>query len=474
VRPLSIRLRLSLLVSGLTLTIIVALSVSAYIEFRESLLGNIDTTLRAMSEGMRATLDGEQTPEDRKAELHAIAGYGQSGHHGQYRIWTDGTETDFFASGSPEDPLEPQLLHPPADKRPDVGDLSLFDVPVNMESGRRHILRTLWMRHTSGGRVVNILVALSSDYVYHEVGEFLQLLLILGGSVALLASLLMPRIIAWGLRSISLAGAQLEQITHRSLGQEDLAMGDVPVELRPFKASLQGMLMRLNDAMRRQEQLTADVAHELRTPLAIIKSTLQTLRMRPRDATAYEEGIDDALQDVERMEHLMEQILSLARLDAATEVPNPAEVRLDTLLGSLADVFNDRARQQGASVVYADGAVISVRGDETELRQLFSNLLDNALRYGPPKGVVRIALQEGPQQWATVCVHDEGGAIPPESLPCLFDRFYRVDSSRSQASGGSGLGLAIVREIVQRHHGDIQITSDGQSGTSVVVHLPRS
>lgn len=473
-KPLSIRLRLSLMVSGLTLAIIIVLSVSAYIEFKESLLGNIDATLRAMAEGMCATLDGEETSEGRKAELRAIAGYGRSERHGRYRIWTDDAENDLFASESPGEPLEPQLLHPPADKRPEVGDMSLFDVPVDVESGRTHMLRMLWTRHASRGQEVNIIVALSSSYVYHEVGEFLRLLLILGGSVALLAFLLMPRIIAWGLSSISRTGAQLEQITYRSLGQEYLTMGDVPVELRPFKASLQGMLMRLNDAMQRQERLTADVAHELRTPLAIIKSTLQTLRIRPRDVATYEEGIDDALQDVERMERLMEQILSLARLDVATEASHPVEVRLDVLLESLVSVFNERAKRQGASVICAAGAAVSVRGDEAELRQLFSNLLDNALRYGPPKGVVRVTLQDGPQQWATACVHDEGGSIPPESLPCLFDRFYRVDGSRSQTSGGSGLGLAIVREIVQRHHGDIQIVSDPQSGTSVVVRLPRS
>jgi len=474
VKPLSIRLQLSLMVSFLTLAIITVLSIVAYIEFKESLLGNVDATLKAMAEGIRATLDGAESPESCEAEFRAITGYGDSGRHGRYRIWVDASEKDLFVSGSSDDPLEQQLLHPPADKQPDVGDPSLFNVVVSTESGKKHMLRTLWVRHAWNQGVVNILVALSSSYVYHEVGEFLRLLLILGGSVTLLALLLVPGIISWGLRSITRAGAQLGQITYRSLGQENQTMGDVPMELSPFRSSLHLMLARLNEAMRRQEQLTADVAHELRTPLAIIKSTLQTLRIRPRDAAEYEEGIDDALQDVKRMEQLMEQLLSLARLDTADEGPNSMRIRLDVLLESLADVFNDRARRQGASVVYADGGAISVQGDETELRQLFSNLLDNALRYGRPKGVVRITLQDGPGPWVTACVHDEGGTISPENLPHLFDRFYRVDPSRSQTSGGTGLGLAIAREIVRRHHGDIGIASDPQTGTSVVVHLPRS
>ena len=111
-------------------------------------------------------------------------------------------------------------------------------------------------------------------------------------------------------------------------------------------------------------------------------------------------------------------------------------------------------------------------GDEGQLRQLFDNLLDNALRYGPAGGTVRIALDDETDHRITVSVHDEGGRIPPEALSHLFERFYRVDSSRAQASGGSGLGLAIVREIVGRHDGEVEITSDPQTGTRVAVHLP--
>jgi signal transduction histidine kinase len=246
------------------------------------------------------------------------------------------------------------------------------------------------------------------------------------------------------------------------------------VELQPFQAALDDMLARLNAAMRQQEQFTADAAHELRTPLAIMKSTLQTLQMRPRTVAEYRESLDDALRDIDRMEQLVQQLLTLARLDSTNRTSDFTDVRLDVLLKSLADVFADRAERQGAHIACTDHEGVRVRGDETELWQLFSNLLDNALRYGPSDGVVRISLQDGPDRWVTACVHDDGGGIPPEKLPRLFDRFYRVDSSRSQASGGSGLGLAIVREIVQRHHGEIEITSDPQSGTSVIVRLPRS
>lgn len=473
-KPLSIRLQLSLMVSLLTLLIITVLSIAAYIEFEESLLGNIDTTIRYMGEAILAELEEEGVSrENQEAAFRAITGYSSAEYTSQCRIWMEGSEKDLFTSDSPGATLAPRLRQPPAEEQPEVGDTSLFNVAGDAESRRKDALRVIWMRHPLHEQVVNVLVARSSDQVYHELGEFLQLLLVTGGSITLIALLLVPRIISWGLRPITDAGGQLEQITRRSLGQEGRILGDVPVELRPFESALDGMLARLNTAMKQQEQLTADVAHELRTPLAIMKSTLQTLRMQPRMAGEYEEGVDDALRDIDRMGQLVGQLLTLARLDAVDKVPDPAEVRLDILLESLAEAFGGRAEQQGASVVYTNGEAACIQGDETELRQLFSNLLDNALRYGPPKGTVRITLQDGPSPWVTACVHDQGGTIPPGDLPHLFDRFYRVDSSRSQSSGGAGLGLAIAREIVLRHHGDIAITSDSQVGTSVVIRFPR-
>jgi two-component system heavy metal sensor histidine kinase CusS len=474
VRPLSIRLQLSLATSLLTLVIITVLSVAAYIDFEESLLSNIDATLQYMGEVILAELvEQGVSPENREAAFRAITGHGTTEYAGRCRVWMDGSQMDVFASDPPGTPSAQGLLHPPADKRPDLGSPSLFNIPGSAESGRRNRLRAMWMRRALPEGNVNILVTRSINYAYHELGEFLRLLLVLGGSITLIALFLTPKIISWGLRPITQAGGRLEQITHRSFGHEEPVMGEVPMELRPFKSALDAMLSRLNKAMRQQEQFTADAAHELRTPLAIMKSTLQILHMQPRTAAEYEQAADDVLQDVDRMEQLVNQLLTLARLDAMDRVPDPVEVRLDMLLGSLAEVFGSRAGRQGASVVYTGDGAVSIEGDETELQRLFSNLLDNALRYGPPKGTIHIILQDGPGPCATVCVHDEGGNIPPEKLPRLFDRFYRVDSSRSQASGGAGLGLAIAREIVLRQHGDITMTSDPQAGTSVIVRLPR-
>ncbi len=376
-RPLSIRLQLSLLMSLLTLVIIAVLSIAASIEFKESLLGNIDATLKAMGEGIRAQLD-EQGDVDYETELQAIVGYGSPGYAAECRVWTDSEPNDLFTTGSAGKALPQEFLHPSAGKQPQVGGFGLFDIPDHTPTGRAYRFRTLWMRQVSGQQIINVLVARSSNHVHHEVVEFLQLLLWFGGGIMLTALVLVPRIVSWGLRPISYAGRQLDQITHRNLQEESQTMGPVPTELQPFKSALDGMLVRLNKAVQQQKQLTADVTHELRTPLAIMKSTLQTLRMKPRTVAECEEGMDDALRDMGRMEQLVAQLLTLARLDTVDEVANPAEVRLDLLLESLAEVFDSRAEPQGARVVFVEGPAVSVCGDENELRQLFTNLLDNA------------------------------------------------------------------------------------------------
>jgi len=144
------------------------------------------------------------------------------------------------------------------------------------------------------------------------------------------------------------------------------------------------------------------------------------------------------------------------------------------LLGEIAKTYDEKVRPSGGKVLFEESSTTTVRGNLDELARLFNNVLENAVRYGPPGGTTRIALEGGPDGYATACIHDEGGNIPPEALPYLFDRFYRVDHSRSSSTGGAGLGLAIAREIVRRHNGEISITSDARSGTLVHIRLPRA
>jgi len=460
--------RLSFPVCFVLVTTIVIVSIVAYVELEEALLRNIDPTLKAMAEGILADLDEPESYEAHQAEFRSIAGYTGEQYSNRYRIWMDGSNDELFASDSSAETEGRLLINLPASDRPEVGEFTFFN--LNHE---KYKYRAVWTRRSFEQGVANILVASSSYYTYHEMEEFLQMLLILGGSLLLVTLLLVPLIVAWGMRPIDRVATVLRQITHKNVGKENLEIQEVPRELLPFVEALNGMLARLDKAIQLQKQFTADASHELRTPLAVIKSTIQTTRMTDRQEADYIKALDDALQDVNRMERLIEQLLCLARVDEGRDLPNSAPVALDALLAHLAEIFDARAMQQGGKVIFESSPTTRVKGNESELSQLFTNVLDNAVKYGPPNSTVCISLKHLPDGYVTVCVHDEGGKIPSVALARLFDRFYRVDSSRSRATGGAGLGLAIAQEIAHRHGGKIDVTSEPSKGTSVFVRLPR-
>ena len=312
----------------------------------------------------------------------------------------------------------------------------------------------------------------SVHHVEHEMAEFLKVLLVEGACMVIGGTVLGTLIVLWGLRPIRRTADRLRGITHRNLGRERLEDVRAPSELGPFIASVSEMLARLNQVLERQRQFTADASHELRTPLALAKSTLQAARTRPRDPAAYRQAIDETLGDLDRMERLMCQLLVLARMDESDRAPEAADVPLDAVLARVAAEGGAAAVQAGSRVVLEAAPPLRVRGSEEQLVQLFGNLVENAVVHGPPGGPVRILLSDEGNGRCAVCIHDEGGAIPPEVLPHLFDRFYRSDASRTRTTGGAGLGLAIAREIARRHGGDIVITSSPATGTRVVVSLP--
>ena len=234
------------------------------------------------------------------------------------------------------------------------------------------------------------------------------------------------------------------------------------------------MLDRLRRAFETQEQFIADASHELRTPLAVAKSSLQAAAVKGGAVDDLQQAIRDALEDLSRMQHVTEQLLMLARLGRDSNTQEAVEdIELRPLLARLAQRYEALAGRTGGDVVVMDVPHATIPGHTTMLESLFGNLIENAIVHGPPSGTVTIrgAVESGDA--VTVCVHDEGGAVSPEELPHLFDRFYRTDRSRSRHTGGTGLGPAIAREITLRHEGKIWMESSPDNGTQVLVRLPR-
>ncbi|MDH4292086.1 MAG: ATP-binding protein, partial [Dehalococcoidia bacterium] len=215
---------------------------------------------------------------------------------------------------------------------------------------------------------------------------------------------------------------------------------------------------------------TSDASHELRTPLAVIEAESTLALQKERPPSDYRQSLETISQESRQMSSLIDQLLTLARADAGKEQWNFTEVNLGKLISNLSTDIEVLCQEKGLSFQLGQAQDLVVKGDEARLRELFMNLLDNAIRYTPSPGTISVSLhREG--QMAVVAITDTGIGIPAEDIPFIFERFYRVDKSRSRVEGGSGLGLAISRHIAEAHEGKIEVESQVGSGSTFSVWL---
>jgi heavy metal sensor kinase len=242
-------------------------------------------------------------------------------------------------------------------------------------------------------------------------------------------------------------------------------------ELGRLAATLNEMIGRLEKAFQRQKQFTSDASHELRTPLAVIEAESTLALEKERSSSDYQESLEIISQESKQMSSLIDKLLTLARADAGKEQWNFAEVDLSKLITNLSTDVEILCQEKGLSFQLGQTQDLVVKGDEARLRELFMNLLDNAIRYTPAPGTVSVSFRrEG--QMAVVAIMDTGIGIPAEDIPFIFERFYRVGKSRSRTEGGSGLGLAICQHIAEVHGGKIEVESQVGAGSTFSVWLP--
>lgn len=232
-------------------------------------------------------------------------------------------------------------------------------------------------------------------------------------------------------------------------------------------------------AIRRSEQMRADfvanASHELRTPLAAVTGFIDTLKGHAKDDEAARENFLQIMgTQTARMSRLIDDLLSLTRIELNEHVPPQGRVGLEGVVREAVAALEPLARPDGIEIsVAARPGLASVTGDRDELIQLFQNLIHNAIKYGRDGGHVWITVgMAEPENQVFVSVKDDGEGIPPQAVPRLTERFYRVDVKRSRERGGTGLGLAIVKHIVSRHQGRLAIESKLGEGSNFTVFLP--
>ena len=241
-------------------------------------------------------------------------------------------------------------------------------------------------------------------------------------------------------------------------------------ELKRLADTFDRMLARLEDAFAMQRRFVADASHELRNPLAIIKTNLDVALADPNvSKEELERAGSVARRATERMALLVDDLFALARLDSRPPVSE--DLSLTALAAEVAEEFEALAAQHGLRLRTDFESQVTIEGDKEGLKRAVANLVDNAIRYAPQGSeVVLAAGVEGP--WGWVAVKDRGPGIPAEQHDRVFDRFWRADVSRSRDRGGTGLGLAIVRQIVLAHRGVVRLFSEPGQGSTFVLWLP--
>ncbi|WP_375501425.1 sensor histidine kinase [uncultured Jatrophihabitans sp.] len=307
---------------------------------------------------------------------------------------------------------------------------------------------------------------------------------LIGGPLAVLVlALATYLVVALTLRSVAALRNGAAEITAAGLAEQRLPVPSAQDEIHRLAVTLNRMLDRIESATSRQRTFVGDAAHELRSPLASIRVQLEVgQRLSHASGHAddgWDELVDDVLVDVDRLDRLVEDLLALARLDETAGVRRQP-VALDELVRSVVDGVHTDAVVVRAETDAADGPALT-DGDPDALRRVIVNLVNNAVRYARHEVVVRVATEEGEARGreasgrrCMLTVQDDGPGIAEDERERVFDRFYRVQESRSRDTGGTGLGLPIVRDIVRSHGGRVWLTArdDGHAGLRAVVVLP--
>ncbi len=245
-------------------------------------------------------------------------------------------------------------------------------------------------------------------------------------------------------------------------------------ELAPLTQAMTAMLDGLHRAFTQQREFLANAAHELKTPVAILKSTLQSLLQRPRAAEEYRAGLEQALEDMARLEKLLHSMLRLAR--AEQWAAGSARRDLDTVdVAATCQGAIERlaplAHERNVAIDFTSNGAMPLRADADDLELVWCNLLENAIRFSPSGERVQFRVRSNGQR-TSVEVEDNGPGIPVADLSRIFERFHRADSSRARETGGYGLGLAISKALIEAYGGTITPESRPGHGTRMVVEVP--
>ena len=436
----SLRFRLTVAVLGVVGIALGMFSLALHAAFGRALWRQFDERLAQDARAV-ANMVEEQAGGPWEFEPGALEDFEQKNGAVYFEIWMDdGNVLARSSSLGTSDLPRPSLLG------------NTVVVEMTLPDGRRGHRLVAWLQPRlaeegparPSGRRVMVAVARATAEVDATLATLRLLLWGYGLAVLALAVLAGTLAIRGGLAPVARLASRIDALDASHLG-EHLPVDDLPRELRPAVVELNELLSRLEGSFSRERQFSADVSHELRTPLAGLRSMLEVASSRERAASCYRAALDEALVVVKQMSALVENLLMLSRLDAQEVRVAHQEVAVRDLVDESYAPFAAKAFDRRLRFENRIPAGTMLVSDREKLRIVVANLLANAVEYTAEDGQVTVEGATSPAEVLTVC--DSGPAIPDEALERIFDRFFRLDSSRSATGEHCGIGLALTRAL---------------------------
>lgn len=454
-KGLSIRWKLTLWYSGVLAVVLAVFGSVVFVMMRQHLLQRIDQGLNeelsdVLSEVKRATSsDGLKEWLDRRFAEHA--GF-------DFQITRENGER-FFFNARLADKAWPLPTWQTESNIP-----SFETVPLKSKGAWRIV--DIRVQGPDGPLMVQVGRSLAA--FEHELSELLMTFLI-AGPLTLLAVIGGGYFLACRVLRPMQNMTRSARIISADRLNERISITNPDDELGELGQTLNQMIERLERSFTEMQRFTADAAHELRTPLAIIRSEAEIALRLPRSGEEYCDVLENLLEDTHRLSTLADELLFLSRHDAGLSSPDRKAVEVDVLLLDVVNNMKPVAQAKDVSIDLTENAECQLTGDRRQIQRVFYNLIDNAIKYTGAGGRIAVSSRVNAGE-VTISVSDNGCGIPAEHLPRIFDRFYRVDPSRTTI--GAGLGLAICQSIIRGCDGALSVESTVGHGTSFTVRLP--
>jgi heavy metal sensor kinase len=325
--------------------------------------------------------------------------------------------------------------------------------------------------HRIDGRTVILRLAYERAPVLRNVGQFLKILLLLAPPAILIAAVVVFQITGSALSPLRAIVRRAERITAERLN-ERLPVDDRHSDLGQVAAAFNELLRRLEESFTQLKRFTADASHELRTPLSSLRSMGEVTLQKDRSGREYREILGSMLEEVNRLTQLVDSLLLISRADSGQIVLKPSDFSLGDLVQETVSLVEILAEEKQQTIRVQADADLVVRADRTILRQAVLNLLDNAIKYSPPRTEIRISVERADGGLGQIAISDQGAGIAPEERALIFNRFYRTGEGRSTVDGGAGLGLSIARWAAEAHGGTIEVSPGADQGSRFLFTVP--